>query len=110
MTAGEETAGRGSPLDPPAVASVMTPWKYRGLEAIRRVLDEKGTVTSDDIHSEIGDPPGDPNMMGALFRDAAKAGITEFSGRLTKSSRPSAKRRDIKVWVKSETRQGSLIA
>lgn len=93
----------------PAVASVMTPWKQQGLDAIRRVVTEKGQVTSDDIHYEIGDPPGDPNMMGALFRDAAKAGIIEFSGRLTKSRRPSAKRRDIKIWVTSTSNQARLL-
>lgn len=86
----------------------MTPWKMQGLDAIRRIVAEKGEVTSDDIHYEIGDPPGNPNQMGALFRDAHEAGIIEFSGKLKKSNRKEAKRRDIKIWVAHSSGQGAL--
>lgn len=111
MTAGSKGAASwGSHPASPAVTTVLTPWKLQGLDTIRRVLEEKGEVTSDDVHFEIGDPPGDPNQMGALFRDAVKAGLIQWSGRLAKSTRPSAKRRDIKVWIASESNQGRLLA
>ena len=58
--------------------------------------------TSDEVHgilAELGITElAHPNALGAAFLQAARAGIIENTGRVQKSGRLGAHRRNIQVW------------
>jgi hypothetical protein len=72
----------------------LDPWYANALRAIKA---QTGPFCSDHIRDYAGDPPR-PNALGALFNQAAKAGLCEWRGELTQSERPEAHGRLIKLW------------
>ena len=53
-----------------------------------------GSLTSDDLHYEMLEPPPHPNCYGTIFKDKRFA----WTGEWVRSTRPEAHARVIRVW------------
>ena len=60
-----------------------------------------GTVTSDDLHDVMEDPPH-PNCYGAIFHDKR----FRWTGQYVKSARREAHGREIRVWRLTDSEKG----
>lgn len=69
------------------------PWLHRARNEAVWICRERGTVTSDDVHVVMEDPPH-VNCVGAIFKDRRFT----WTGQRIKSTRREAHARDIRVW------------
>lgn len=60
----------------------------------KRIAQEKGTVTADDVRSAVGVPPPSPHCCGCIFI----RGAFEFTGDRIISTHPANRGRELKVW------------
>lgn len=72
-------------------------WYGEALDAIEKISRRQRYMTSDDLYSEVSPPPHH-NSVGAVFHEADRIGLLKATGRIVKSVRPSAKRRNIQLW------------
>lgn len=56
---------------------------------------------ADDIRHTIGDPPAHGDALGAVLRNAKKAGLIRYTGEQVISSRPEAHGRYLRVWIRT---------
>jgi len=77
-----------------------TEYRDRLLGAIEILAIHGDPFTADDARAIAGDPPADvhPNLAGAVFNAAAKAGIIRFVGEYALSTRVIGHRNLIRVW------------
>ena len=76
-----------------------TGWWSDALGALDRLAMSRRYFTSDDLWDELGDNlPENPNQIGAVFNEVHNNRLIEPTGRIVKSSRPNAKKRNIQVW------------
>ena len=72
-------------------------WVAKADLAIAQMAALGGEFTAEHVRVIVGNPVGHPNVMGARFLHAAKAGIIKRVG-YTRNSRASAHARVVSVW------------
>jgi len=76
-------------------------WKIAAWEAIRQLMKYGDEFTADDVWEMI-EPLGvkthEPNAMGAIFNEAARAGWIVSDNKYQPSCRRKAHRRMVRVW------------
>lgn len=77
-----------------------TEYRDRLLGAIEILAIHGDCFTADDARAIAGDPPADvhPNLAGAVFNAAAKAGIIRFVGEYALSARVVGHGNLLRVW------------
>jgi hypothetical protein len=84
----------GLELRDQGIASVSRyPWVDRARVVALRLCMEWGTITTDDVHHVMEDPPHN-NCYGAIFKDKRFV----WTGEWVQSKRPEAHARVIRVW------------
>lgn len=89
-----------------AIARVAAAAPGDWMEAAREVVDRLASTgrqfTTDDVWLHLGtmdvDVPDEPRAMGAVIRDAAKAGEIVPTHRYVRSTRPECHCRPVMVW------------
>jgi len=77
-------------------AAYLDPWLDQARTAIRVLAESSMEFTAEDIRRMCGDPDR-PNLMGALFLQAAKADSIAFVG-YEASERAERRGAPVKVW------------
>jgi hypothetical protein len=85
-------AERGAPIT----------WVTPAEIAIAYLAKTREHFTTDDVwehlHQRGHEFPHEPRAMGALMRNAARAGLITATDRVTPSQRPECHRRPIRIW------------
>lgn len=69
-----------------------------------RSLAPGDEFSSDTLRAAVGDPAGHGDAIGAITRHALKGRLVRFSGRSVMSTRPAARGRWVRVWIRTEDR------
>jgi hypothetical protein len=81
-----------------ALNAADTRARLAGEDAIRRLAELGGPFTAEDVRELVGAPLGArPNLLPALFRQAARRGEIVAVG-YRPASRPEARQRVLRVW------------
>ena len=74
-------------------------WVASAQEAIRRIVQYGPCqFTTDEVWLLCASKPPEPRALGAVMRDAAKAGLIRKTDRVQPSVRPECHRRPVAVW------------
>lgn len=77
-------------------------WQTPAEQAIAWLARSRETFTTDDVWQHLYQHghtfPHEPRAMGALMRNAARAGLITASDRVIPSQRPECHRRPVRVW------------
>ena len=82
-----------------AAAHAVAEWKARFAAVAMQVLDDNGSVTSDEVIEVVGLPPGHPNGVGAMMHVVARR--LGLKCNYERSLRPSRHRAIVGRWRKS---------
>ena len=93
-------------------AEDLTQWKAVAIFVIRELATTKHEVLADDVWEsdliQAFEPPREPRVLGAVFRQAQSLGYIAATNRVAKSQRPEAHRSIMTVW-ESRLFSGSVV-
>lgn len=75
-------------------------WKRHVMKVIHGLATERSRFTTDDVWARLDPDHGthEPRAMGAMMRQAAKAGIITPTDAYEQSARPECHARPVRVW------------
>lgn len=73
-------------------------WMTEARSTIRAMAFQRRYFTTDDLWSAGLRQPHEPRALGAVMREAARAGICEPTDRYQRSNRPACHTRPLRVW------------
>jgi hypothetical protein len=77
-------------------------WKRAVMHTIESLSRLRRTITTDDVwdtvHKWTSAAPAEPRAIGAVMKDAARAGLIRATDRYVVSQRPECHGRPIRVW------------
>ena len=77
-------------------------WSLRARTFIER-MGPGSRLNSDALRLVVGDPVGTGCSVGAVIHQCEKAGLIRYTGQDTRSSRPAARGRWLRVWERTST-------
>jgi len=97
--------GQGPALRDAGTNSVLDKnqeWALRAERFLHLLAVSGWDFTAEDVTEEIGAPPH-PNLMGAVFLRASKAGYIVPTGRVVRASRDARHASMLRVWRGKQT-------
>lgn len=81
-------------------ANADASWKRHVMRIIHDLAVERRSFTTDDVWARVDPGAGthEPRAMGAMMRQAAKAGLVRPTDSYVESSRPECHARPVRVW------------
>lgn len=76
-----------------------TDWLERAHRLVRVVAATLGEFTTDDLWARGLDQPREPRALGAVMREAQRAGVCRPTDRYRRSNRVECHTRPLRVWV-----------
>jgi hypothetical protein len=73
-------------------------WLREALDDLRRLCEQRGEFTSDDVWGALRMPPRESRMIGALMAAGRRNGLVEPTDRHQRSTRALNHRRPVLVW------------
>lgn len=80
-------------------ANAPPEWVESARRALSRIVAAgPWQFTTDQVWAQCETKPPEPRALGAVMRDAAKAGLIRKTDRVVPSNRPECHRRPVAVW------------
>lgn len=92
------TAAPTARVDGDTQRAIDDAWITETLAALRRLLEQREVVTSDDVWALAEHPPREPRMVGNLFARAKALGLMAPTDITRPSVRPINHGRPVRVW------------